>query len=108
MGTLTQVNMVYTHPADPLQTNAFEFGMNGSAMYGTETPWAKGTYCVQLFNSGALVAGQWPTFDATHKGLNLTGRTNISSCAAQPGAKQIANPVLASGASVKGGSWFVL
>merc|ERR1712216_381791 len=99
MGT-TQVNMVYTHTADPLQTNGYK--------YGTETPWAKGLYCVQLFKSGGLVAGQWPTFDATHKGLNLTGKTNISSCADQPGAKQVANPVLASGVVVRGDSWFSL
>merc|ERR1712216_61613 len=102
----TQVNMVYMHPADPLQKNAYEFGMDGKPD-GLATTWPRGLYCVQIFKSGSVIASQWPAFDVMHRGLNLTGKPNVSSCAAIGATTQVANPVLADGQVVRGGSWFM-
>merc|ERR1711934_1098514 len=98
------------HTVTPGQNKAWEFGMNGSGMYGTKTPWARGTYCVQIFKDGPTLDAQWPVFNKTHKGMSFESRAPFKTCDALPAkygaATQIDNPVLADGSVVGAGSWF--
>ena len=94
------------HTVTPGQNKAWVFGMNGSGMYGTKTPWAKGVYCVQIFKDGPTLDAQWPVFNRTHRGMSFSSAAPYKSCAAAGSATQIDNPVLADGSVVSAGSWF--
>merc|ERR1712216_14893 len=94
------------HAVTPGQNKAWVFGMNGSGMYGTATPWAKGVYCVQVFKDGPTLDAQWPVFNRTHRGMSFSSAAPYKSCAAAGHATQINNPVLADGSVVSAGSWF--